>query len=321
MQWRHSYLKRWSRNYPAIAQFPLALKASAKKDPDSPSFQEAMTGPYWDKFLKVMRTEIHKLESHSCWDVVSATDVTEGVKVLLHVMRVFKIKHFPDGWVHCFKAWSEEIFKMKAKIMMKSTHLLDPGQPFTTPDTPLVRVWSPTVVSGPKQWYSTSSSTHDERGKGWAGSGFKSQATMLAISSVGINWTYCSESTSLDAQKWANTRRFLSPLPSQKPQQSWMHWWSATHSNTLWLPDWTPDCSFELDQDWMDDIHHLGCLLGITVGGSWSSSSIPNFVASTPMPGYEVIKTDLPLALPDWFLSRMNPHNSIRTANHQRQMH
>jgi hypothetical protein len=31
--------------HPAIAQFPAALKA-LKKDPDSPSFQEAMTGPY-----------------------------------------------------------------------------------------------------------------------------------------------------------------------------------------------------------------------------------------------------------------------------------
>jgi hypothetical protein len=31
--------------HPAIAQFPADLKA-AKKDPDLPSFQEAMTGPY-----------------------------------------------------------------------------------------------------------------------------------------------------------------------------------------------------------------------------------------------------------------------------------
>jgi hypothetical protein len=31
--------------HPTTAQFPLALKATAKKDPDSPSFQEAMTGP------------------------------------------------------------------------------------------------------------------------------------------------------------------------------------------------------------------------------------------------------------------------------------
>jgi hypothetical protein len=43
-----------------------------------------------------MRTEIHELESHNCWDVVSATDVPEGVKVL-PVMCVFKIKCFPDG--------------------------------------------------------------------------------------------------------------------------------------------------------------------------------------------------------------------------------
>jgi hypothetical protein len=89
--------------HPAIAQFPSALKATAKKDPDSPSFQEAMTGPYREEFLEAMRTEIHELESHNCWDVVSATDVPEGVKVL-PVMWVFKIKRFPDGRVRRFKA-------------------------------------------------------------------------------------------------------------------------------------------------------------------------------------------------------------------------
>jgi hypothetical protein len=85
--------------HPAIAQFPSALKATAKKDPNSLSFQEAMTGPYREEFLKAMRTKIHELESHNCWDVVSATDVPEGVKVL-PVMWVFKIKCYPDGQVH-----------------------------------------------------------------------------------------------------------------------------------------------------------------------------------------------------------------------------
>jgi hypothetical protein len=89
--------------HPAIAQFPSALKATAKKDPDSPSFQEAMTGPYREEFLEAMHTEIHELESHNCWDVVSATDVPEGVKVL-PVMWVFKIKRYPDGRVRRFKA-------------------------------------------------------------------------------------------------------------------------------------------------------------------------------------------------------------------------
>jgi hypothetical protein len=60
--------------HPAITQFPLALKATAKKDPDSLLFQEAITGLYRDKFLKEMCTKIHELESHNCWDVVSATD-------------------------------------------------------------------------------------------------------------------------------------------------------------------------------------------------------------------------------------------------------
>jgi hypothetical protein len=39
--------------HPAIIQFPAALKAN-KKDPDSPMFQEAMSGPYREEFLEAM---------------------------------------------------------------------------------------------------------------------------------------------------------------------------------------------------------------------------------------------------------------------------
>jgi hypothetical protein len=39
--------------HPAIIQFPAALKAN-KKDPDSPTFQEAMSGPYREEFLEAM---------------------------------------------------------------------------------------------------------------------------------------------------------------------------------------------------------------------------------------------------------------------------
>jgi hypothetical protein len=88
--------------HPAIAQFPAALKAAAK-DPDSPSFQEAMTGPYREEFLEAMRTEINELEAHNCWDVIAASNLPEGAKVL-PTMWVFKIKRFPDGRVRRFKA-------------------------------------------------------------------------------------------------------------------------------------------------------------------------------------------------------------------------
>jgi hypothetical protein len=88
--------------HPAIAQFPAALKAS-KKDPDSPTFQEAMTGEYREEFLEAMRTEVSELESHKCWDVVPMADVPEGAKVL-PTMWVFKIKRYPDGRVRRFKA-------------------------------------------------------------------------------------------------------------------------------------------------------------------------------------------------------------------------
>jgi hypothetical protein len=81
--------------HPAIAQFLAALKAS-KKDPDSPSFHEAMTGPYQEEFWEAMHVKVSESENHQCWDVVAATNVPEGAKVL-PVMWVFKIKLFPDG--------------------------------------------------------------------------------------------------------------------------------------------------------------------------------------------------------------------------------
>jgi hypothetical protein len=88
--------------HPAIIQYPAALKAN-KKDPDSPTFQEAMTGPYREEFLEAMRTEVSELESHNCWDVVSAAKVPEGAKVI-PTMWVFKIKRYPDGRIRKFKA-------------------------------------------------------------------------------------------------------------------------------------------------------------------------------------------------------------------------
>jgi hypothetical protein len=82
--------------HPAIVQFPAALKAN-KKDPNSPSFQEAMTGPYREEFLEAMHTEVSELESHNCWDVIPLTTVPpEGAKVI-PTMWVFKIKRYPDG--------------------------------------------------------------------------------------------------------------------------------------------------------------------------------------------------------------------------------
>jgi hypothetical protein len=84
--------------HPAIVQFPSALNKGATKDPDSPSSQEAMIGPYREKFLEAMRTEISELEAHNCWDVIAANNLPEGAKVL-PTMWVFKIKRFPDGRV------------------------------------------------------------------------------------------------------------------------------------------------------------------------------------------------------------------------------
>jgi hypothetical protein len=87
--------------HPAIIQFLVALKAN-KKEPNLPTFQEAMMDPYQKEFLKAMQMEVSELESHNCWDVVSAAKVPERAKVI-PTMWVFKIKHYPNEQICQFK--------------------------------------------------------------------------------------------------------------------------------------------------------------------------------------------------------------------------
>ena len=53
------------------------LKAG-KSDPDLPSYQEALTGPYAAQFKEAMQKKIDKLQDHGTWTEVPKSSVPEG---------------------------------------------------------------------------------------------------------------------------------------------------------------------------------------------------------------------------------------------------
>lgn len=83
-----------------------ALKASKKKrgqDPDSPTYEQAMTGEHRAEFVKAMTKEIRELEEKDTWDGVDASTVPADTQSV-PLTWVFKIKRFPNGAFAKFKA-------------------------------------------------------------------------------------------------------------------------------------------------------------------------------------------------------------------------
>jgi hypothetical protein len=88
---------------PDILQFAGALKATPGKDPDLPTFREAMAGPDKDLFEEAMANEIQELEDHKTWNVVKRNSVPQGSKVLPSTW-VLRTKRYPDGRLRKHKA-------------------------------------------------------------------------------------------------------------------------------------------------------------------------------------------------------------------------
>ena len=89
--------------HPCMGQFPQAFKATKGKDPDAPSYDEAMSGPHKEYFLEACDREIQELTDHKTWDVLRKSDVPEGARILPSTWA-FKIKRFPDGRLRKYKA-------------------------------------------------------------------------------------------------------------------------------------------------------------------------------------------------------------------------
>jgi hypothetical protein len=78
---------------------PAAFTAKANSQ-DSPTYNEAMTGPHRLSFIQAMKEEITQLIGMDCWDEILRP---EGKNVLKGTW-VFKCKRFPDGSFRKFKA-------------------------------------------------------------------------------------------------------------------------------------------------------------------------------------------------------------------------
>ena len=74
----------------------------SKGDPDTPTFTEAMTGPYGAKFMQYMIQEIKELQQHGTWTIFSRNSAT-GAHILSSTWD-FKVKRFPYGRLQKFKA-------------------------------------------------------------------------------------------------------------------------------------------------------------------------------------------------------------------------
>jgi hypothetical protein len=89
--------------HPGINQFPMALKAAYGKDPDTPTYAEAMSGADREMFEEAMVQEITELEEHKTWKTVLKSSVPKNCKVLPSTW-VFRIKRYPDGRHRKYKA-------------------------------------------------------------------------------------------------------------------------------------------------------------------------------------------------------------------------
>jgi hypothetical protein len=75
---------------------------AASNDADNPSWNQAIHGPFQDKWWDAMGDEINTLENDlQAWELVPKT---EKLKNILPSTWAFKIKWFPDGLVKKFKA-------------------------------------------------------------------------------------------------------------------------------------------------------------------------------------------------------------------------
>jgi hypothetical protein len=70
---------------------------------NSPTYEEAMEGPYRKEFLEAIEKERQQLQRYNVYDEVSATDIPEHEKII-DTKWVLIIKRKTDGTIEKFKA-------------------------------------------------------------------------------------------------------------------------------------------------------------------------------------------------------------------------
>jgi hypothetical protein len=71
--------------------------------PDSPTYEEAMEGPYRKEFLEAMEKERQQLQRYNVYNEATATDIPEHEKII-DTKWVLSIKRKTDGTIETFKA-------------------------------------------------------------------------------------------------------------------------------------------------------------------------------------------------------------------------
>ena len=117
--------------HPGVNQYIGAFKANKGKDPDTPTYNEAMNGPDREEFEAAMASEIKELEDHKTWIAIPKSKVPKDVRVLPSTW-VFRIKRFPDGRKRKYKArfCVRGDRQIEESTTMKSTHLWFHGLPY-----------------------------------------------------------------------------------------------------------------------------------------------------------------------------------------------
>jgi hypothetical protein len=120
-------------DYPPTASIasPTAFKVSKTKDPDLPTYREAMAGEYREEFEAAMDQEISDLTKHKTWHAIKRNRVPNGTNVLPGTW-VLRIKRYPDGACANTKPVFvyEVIGKWKASITLRSMRPLSRGPLF-----------------------------------------------------------------------------------------------------------------------------------------------------------------------------------------------
>jgi len=68
-------IENWPRS---LREYPMAFKTGSKKDPDSPTFMEAMNGKYGEEYREAMRVEMKALQRATTWIVFPRSQVPRG---------------------------------------------------------------------------------------------------------------------------------------------------------------------------------------------------------------------------------------------------
>ena len=85
----------------AFVETPQIFLAGNKKDPDTPNFKEATSGPHREDFLAAMGEEIENLQEMKAWVVLERGSLPEGVDILPSTWA-FKIKRSLTGDIRKF---------------------------------------------------------------------------------------------------------------------------------------------------------------------------------------------------------------------------